>query len=104
MNLFRFQKEPCEAARYVYWKIPLGKVQNKRFFFCSSDFGHEQKNPLVKTQLNMTTKQKVLFCCHSSLYLPLYPIIDLSDGFFVFKVFDYFAVFLIKISKIFNIM
>ena len=58
MNLFRFQKGPREAVRYISWKIGLEKVQNKRFLFRSSDFGHGQKNPLVKT-----TKQNVLFCC-----------------------------------------
>ena len=49
MNLFRFQKGPREAVRYVYRKIPLEKVRSKKFLFRSSDFGHEQKNPLVKT-------------------------------------------------------
>ena len=49
MNLFRLQKGPREAVRFVYRKIPIEKVRNKRFLFHSSDFGHEQKNPLVNT-------------------------------------------------------
>ena len=69
---FIFRKGPSKPYNIYPRKFHQKKLGIKSFSSVFSDFGHEQK-----------------FSCHNSLYLPLYPTINLRDMIFCFyNLFD----------------